>query len=176
MDITMGPGRWPGPCGPRDLGRYDRSLAVDSEIAYVVTYQCPRCKVELEAELGGWRGWQRCPACGTPSLPPDILLGHPATMRRVREMGGDDAAIVGIGADDQDGITTPDRPDLIATPPSPLVGALRLVFLTGMVMSLFILLIAYLDENQSATGIFGTLAIVFFLLLLRVPAARRKQP
>ena len=71
----------------------------------------------------------------------------------------------------------PDGPEttaLIAPPPSPMVGVLRMVFLTGLVMSLFILLIAYLDDNQRATTIFGALAIIFFLLLLRLPGRRTR--
>src|SRR5439155_12967907 len=32
-----------------------RSRTVDSEITYFVTYPCPRCKAELEAEHGGWQ-------------------------------------------------------------------------------------------------------------------------
>jgi hypothetical protein len=63
---------------------------------------------------------------------------------------------------------------LIATPTSTLVSVLRMIFLTGLVMSLFLLLIAYLDQNQRATGIFGSLAFIFFLLLLRMPGRRRR--
>ena len=61
---------------------------MDADIAYFVTYPCPDCRLELEAEHDGWQGWLRCPACGTPSLPPEILLGHPATMRRVKDWPG----------------------------------------------------------------------------------------
>lgn len=147
---------------------------MDADIAYFVTYPCPQCHLELEAEHGGWRGWLRCPACGTPSLPPEILLGHPTTMRRVRGLLADGAALK-MPAETPDEVRIPDAPIVISTPPSPLVGALRLVFLTGLVMSLFILLIAYLEDNQNAAGIFGGLAIVFFLLLLRLPGRNRRR-
>ena len=148
---------------------------MDADIAYFVTYPCPQCRLELEAEHDGWAGWMRCPACGTPSLPPEILLGHPATMRRVRGLSRDDDAVLVIGADATDGPTNPDTSALLGAPPSALVSALRLVFLTGLAMSLFILLIAYLDDNQTATTIFGSLAVVFCLLHLRLPARGKKR-
>lgn len=145
---------------------------MESDIAYFVTYPCPHCNLELEAEHGGWQGWLRCPSCGTPSLPPEILLGHPATMRRIRGLEEDNDAAPATGAEDPDGPGGPEATALIAPPASPLVGVLRMVFLTGLVMSLFILLIAYLDDNQRATLIFGVLAIIFFLLLLRLPGRK----
>ena len=55
-----------------------------------------------------------------------------------------------------------------------MLGALRLVFVTGLVISLFLLLIAYLDENTTITSVAGSLSLVFFLLLLRIPARRRR--
>src|SRR6185437_13078281 len=122
----------------------------------------------------GWEGWVRCPACGTPALPPEIMLGHPNTQRRVREMDGDDGAVLVIGADSQDEAAPQDASALIATPTSTLVSVLRMIFLTGLVMSLFLLLIAYLDQNQRAAGIFGSLSVIFFLLLLRMPGHRRR--
>ena len=128
---------------------------MDADIAYFVTYPCPQCRLELEAEHGGWQGWLRCPSCGTPSLPPEILLGHPATMRRVRGLAGDDDAVLVIDADDPDGASTPDPAALIGEPPSALVSSLRMVFLTGLVISLFILLISFLDDNQLVTGFCG---------------------
>jgi hypothetical protein len=148
---------------------------VDPDIAYFVTYPCPGCKVELEAEHAGWAGWLRCPSCGMPALPPEILLGHPRTRRRVREVGGDDVLIIGAGGGVPAGAIGPDPSTLIGPPVSPVIGALRLVFLTGLVISLFLLLIAYLDENTKVTSIAGSLALVFFLLLLRTPGGRRRR-
>jgi hypothetical protein len=153
----------------------NRSLAVDADIAYFVTYPCPRCKVELETEHGGWQGWLKCPACGTPALPPEFLRGHPSVRRRVREIGDGEAPIVIIGDDTPDGAPASAPSPKIAAPPSTLMNTLRLVFISGLVTSLFLLLIAYFDENQRATYLFGPLAVVFFLLLLRMPARRRKR-
>ncbi len=147
---------------------------MDADIAYFVTYPCPNCHLELESELGGWEGWLRCPACGTPALPPEILLGHPNTRRRVREAQGDDQAVLAIGDEASANAPAADPSALIGPPPSTIVSVLRMIFLTGLVMSLFLLLIAYLDGNQRAAGIFGSLAVVFFLLLLRMPGRRRR--
>jgi hypothetical protein len=148
---------------------------VDADIAYFVTYPCPRCHVELEAEHGGWRGWLKCPACGMPALPPEFLFGHPAVRRRVRETGGGEAPIVIIGDDAPERAPSPTPSPVIGPPPSTLVNTLRLVFITGLVTSLFLLLIAFVDQNQRASVIFVALSVLFFLLLLRVPARRRTR-
>jgi hypothetical protein len=141
---------------------------VDSAITYFVRYPCPHCKAELETQHGGWQGWQRCPACGVPSLPPEFLLGHPMTRRRVGDSIADRAAIVTNAA--PEGSSASDRP-LLGGVSSP-VSALRLIFVTGFVLSLFLLLIAYMDQNKQTTAIFGFLSIAFFLLLLRTPKHR----
>ncbi len=155
---------------------FDRSLVVDADIAYFVTYPCPRCRVELESEHGGWQGWLKCPACGMPALPPEFLLGHPAVRRRVRERGGDQPAIVIIDADAPADAAAAHPPVVIEAPPSTLVNTLRLVFISGLVTSLFLLLIAYIDQNQRASFIFGSLAVVFFVVLLRMPSRRGRRP
>jgi hypothetical protein len=149
---------------------------VDADIAYLVTYPCPQCRLELQAQHGGWQGWLRCPACGTPSLPPEILLGHPATLRRVRELAGADDEILVIGDDAAADDSRPSAAALIGEPPSALVSSLRLLFLTGLAISLFILLISFLDDNQIVTGTSSVLALIFFLLLLRLPGRRRSRP
>jgi hypothetical protein len=148
---------------------------VDADIAYFVTYPCPRCKVELETEHGGWQGWLKCAACGMPALPPEFLPGHPAVRRRVREAGGVESPIVVIGDDAPDGPPATAPLPVIEAAPSTLVNTLRLVFISGLVTSLFLLLIAFIDQNQRASYIFGALAIVFFLLLVRMPTRRRRR-
>jgi hypothetical protein len=147
---------------------------VDADIAYFVTYPCPRCHVELESEHGGWQGWLKCPVCETPALPPEFLLGHPAVRRRVRAAVGDRGVIV-IGDEAPDGAPASAASAAIEAAPSTLVNTVRLVFITGLVTSLFLLLIAFIDQNTRATYIFGALSFVFFLLLLRMPARRRRR-
>ncbi len=148
---------------------------MDADIAYFVTFPCPRCRVELESEHGGWHGWLKCPACGMPALPPEFLLGHPAVRRRVREAPVGEPVIVINGDEAPDGPPKPAAVPAIAEPPSTLVNTLRLVFITGLVTSLFLLLIAFVDENRRASYIFGGLSVVFLLLLLRLPSRRGRR-
>jgi hypothetical protein len=147
---------------------------VDADIAYFVTYPCPRCQVELESEHGGWQGWLKCPVCDTPALPPEFLLGHPAVRRRVRAAALERGVIV-IGDETPDGATPAATSPAAEAAPSTLVNTLRLVFITGLVTSLFLLLIAFVDQNTRASYIFGALSAVFFLLLLRTPVRRRRR-
>ena len=51
----------------------------------------------------------------------------------------------------------------------------RLIFITGFTLSLFLLLIAFVDQNKQTTAIFGFLSIAFFLLLLRTPRNREAR-
>jgi hypothetical protein len=48
-------------------------------------------------------------------------------------------------------------------------SASRLIVTTGLIVSAFLLLIAYLDRSSHNSAIFGCLTVVFFLLLLRTP-------
>jgi hypothetical protein len=141
-----------------------------SEITYFVTYPCPGCGTELEARHGGWQGWLRCPVCGVPALPPEFLFGHPQTRRRVEGPHEDDDILV------IDAATA--TPRVLA--PTPLSGsspvsALRLIFLTGLILSLFLLLVFYMEQNKQTTAIFGFLSLIFFFLLLRTPSRRRRS-
>jgi hypothetical protein len=137
------------------------------KISYFVTYPCPSCKAELEAQHGAWQGWLRCPACGQPSPPPEMLFGHPETQRRMQ--GHDDD-----GPTPNDSIIA-NGPPIIASSRSTATSVSRMFFISGLVMSLFVLLIAYLDQNPQLTGTFGAMAIIFFLLLLRNPRRRGKD-
>ena len=138
---------------------------MDPEIHYFVTYPCPHCKVELEAQHGGWQGWYRCPACGVPSLPPEFLLGHPLTRRRVPDPEADsDLMVMAASSASSPAVDRTERAGS-SSPTSPV----RLIFMTGFILSLFLLLIGFLEQNQQTTVIFGFLSIAFFLLLIRTP-------
>jgi hypothetical protein len=143
---------------------------VESQVTYFVSYPCPRCKAELEVEHGDWQGWRRCPACGLPSLPPELLFGHPRTRRQVRGHDEDGAILTDEGVP-EDSIAL-DRSRIVASSPSSVASTLRVIFLIGLVVSLFLLLLFYLDQNQQLTGIFGALSFIFFLLSLRTPKGR----
>ena len=52
-------------------------------------------------------------------------------------------------------------------------GAPRVVASTGLFVSAFLLLIAYLDRSQSRLAIFGGLTVIFLLALLRLTTTTR---
>ena len=135
-----------------------------------MTYPCPGCGTELEARHGGWQGWLRCPVCGVPALPPEFLLGHPTTRRRVEGTPQDSDVIV-IDATAETAPVSDPAPLTVSSP----VSALRLIFLTGLILSLFLLLVFYMEQNKQTTAIFGFLSIIFFFLLLRTPPVRRQS-
>ena len=137
-----------------------------SEITYFVSYPCPGCKTELEARHGGWQGWLRCPVCGVPALPPEFLLGHPQTRRRVEGSPEDPGVLVLDPAAETSSVLDP-GPVTVSSP----LSALRLFFLTGLILSLFLLLVFYTEQNKQATAIFGFLSIAFLFLLLRIPTS-----
>ena len=144
---------------------------MNSEIASTVTYPCPRCKTELQADPEGWQGWLRCPICGVPSPPPK----RPVRLSvRIRRKSGTEAGALTATMDEPDGVPSANRVQL-AEPPSH-TNPLRLIFLTGLTLSVFLLLIAYIDQNRQTTAIFGFLSIVFFVLLLRTPRNRPARP
>ena len=51
-------------------------------------------------------------------------------------------------------------------------SASKLIVLTGLVVSVFLLLVAYVDRSSQSSAVFGFLTILFFLLLLRLPRGR----
>jgi len=143
-----------------------------SQSAFFVAYNCPHCGVALEAEDDGWNGWRRCPACARLALPPKadprLRRSHSTEL---------DAGSSGAGNPGVDGIAGPHdaKPEhlvLAPTASSPVIGPARLIFKTGLILSLALLLIFYLDQKSTNTAIFGALAVIFFLLLLRLPRQR----
>jgi hypothetical protein len=50
-----------------------------------------------------------------------------------------------------------------------------MIFLTGLILSLFLLLVFYMDQNKQTTAIFGFLSLIFFFLLLRTTPVRRRS-
>jgi hypothetical protein len=51
-------------------------------------------------------------------------------------------------------------------------SASRLIVSTGLIVSLFLLLVGYLDRSSQSSAIFGFLTVIFFLVLLRLPKGR----
>jgi hypothetical protein len=140
---------------------------------FFVVYNCPNCGVALEADDDGWDGWRRCPSCGRPALPPKV-----DARRRSYALDLDAQAPRPEGDPGADGTpgsngSNPASIFQIPGPSSPVIGPARLIFKTGFILSLALLLISYLDQKSTNTAIFGALAFVFFLLLLRLPRKRR---
>lgn len=146
-----------------------------ARVVHFVTYSCPRCRAALEAEEGRWQGWLRCPACNAPALPPEVLLGHPSVKRRViGAVGGE--YVPDLFTEEPETEQPRAEPDpAIELTSSTTAENLRIVFLAGLVMSLFLLLFAFIDGHASLIGIFGALAFIFFLLMWRVPSRRRPR-
>jgi hypothetical protein len=142
---------------------------------FFVAYNCPHCGVAIEAEDDSWDGWRRCPACARPALPPKL----DPELRRRQEYDVDRQS----NGEREPGTDGPEDPIgsnsegvlQIQRPASPVIGPARLIFKTGFFLSLALLLISYLDQRSMNTVIFGALAVIFFLLLLRFPSKRRAK-
>jgi hypothetical protein len=142
---------------------------VSSEMVFTETYSCPHCRAALETGFNDWRGWQRCPRCGLACLPPEPTGlrsdGQPWSGSKV----ADDDLVIAASSDSLSD-AEPVAPVFGARPAH--IGPARLVFRTGLLVSLGLMLIFYLDRNTINAAIFGCLSIVFFLLLLRISARR----
>ncbi len=51
-------------------------------------------------------------------------------------------------------------------------SATRLIVSTGLFVSAILLLVAYLDRSSHRLAIFGTLTVIFLILLMRMPRSR----
>jgi hypothetical protein len=132
-------------------------------------YSCPHCRAELEVHFDEWDGWLRCPVCTRPANPP-VPAGF-RTDRQRRVVSNDDhveqtATGLPRARVNLDGSQAALFGRLAHTSPA------RLVFITGFVFSLFLALIAFLDQKATRLAIFGFSSFCFFVLLLRT---RRKR-
>jgi hypothetical protein len=135
-------------------------------------YQCPNCHLPLEAKPGSWQGWLLCPRCGLPSLPPEHALSSPRQSRRPAKQKAVSAVPVppvSRRPEETAAVTAPRAPRADRTSSS---SASRLIVSTGLIVSLCLLLVGYLDRSSQSSAIFGFLTIFFFLLLLRLPRNR----
>ena len=139
------------------------------ETAFIDSYACPRCGVELETRFDVWQGWQRCPQCRALALPPlPAVRDNPAARDPWAASASEDGAgmitaatTVDVGSGE---ITGPDVPG-----PAAHISPARLVFRTGLVVSLALALIFFLDRRMTNAVIFSSLAAGFFGLLIRKP-------
>jgi hypothetical protein len=132
---------------------------MEAEIVHVASYTCPHCNAALEVRQGDWAGWMRCPACGRPSLPPEILSS--TSSHRAEVTIDQDSGPIFMPLEKAPEL----RPDPFAQ--SRPFSAWRLVFTTGLVLSLMLFVVYAIDGDHLRMTIFGCFAGVSFLLLLR---------
>jgi hypothetical protein len=128
-------------------------------------YACPHCRAGLESRVRAWQGWLRCPSCGKASLPPEPAVPAPqvSSWPNLPEDRLDSA----LSTAPDENPSAPDGPAVIGAGRSLMGSPARLIFVTGFGVSLFMLLIEFLENQISGMAIFGFLSMVFFLLLLR---------
>lgn len=150
-------------------------MSVPSKID--VRYECPHCRVELESILGRWRGWLLCPACGKPGLPPSPGFAFPTPRDPgVLAMRTGVQAEAWIASGDLSDPARPAWPALPVDPrprPSRAARNVRRAAVAGLAVSLFLLLIAFLDRNASLGGVAGLATLVLYSLLVRLDPRRR---
>jgi hypothetical protein len=149
-----------------------------TEMAGCVRYPCPHCRAELETrDDDGWSGWRRCPACDRPHLPPD-----PSEYAPLPSQSADPSPeeIFRIGTVKEVRVIEP----LVDGRPAPLwtlrqfepVGRAhrsrqsrwyRRGLIIGLGISLFAVLVAFLEQGDITVGGFALLSLAFFLLLMR---------
>lgn len=126
-------------------------VQLQPEITFIVTYRCPRCDAALEARTRESHTWLRCPRCGRASLPPEHMRTPPPPVAL-----DDDVLVIGSAPDD------------VAAPragrrhPG---GTRRISLAAGILISLTMLMISFVDGNTVNVGIFGVVTLVLFAIL-----------
>jgi hypothetical protein len=145
------------------------------ESAYIndVEYSCSGCHRRLLAEDDGWLGWVLCPECAKPGLPPARLGRQRQPQRPALPAISVSPRAAGV----LDPISAEDHPAEFAVgseplPARPVSSAPRLIVRTGLVVSLVLLLFAYLERSTPNAAVFGFLSVVFLVLLIWLPRAR----
>jgi hypothetical protein len=114
-----------------------------------------------------------CPRCGRPGLPPEqVRFRKTASRPIVRQSSIGDNPSLSI-----DGSLKQPAPLIRSTrdgkKKSQASSAPRLIVSSGLLASAFLLLVAYLDRSRQSMLVFGTLTIVFFLILVRMRLSGR---
>lgn len=134
----------------------------------VVRYECPHCRAKLEWTIGRWGGWVACPICERASEPPTPRLVFPTPREVARE-----GARPGAGLRAEQWIAAGDVPDVawpswsrgVALPrprTQPEPRARRTALAVGLAISLFLLLVGLLDQNNQLSGAGAIAALLCF--------------
>src|SRR5208337_1986402 len=154
--------------GMNPTGRW----SVATHLIVGVSYSCPHCQVLLEVPDKPWRGWVLCPDCGLPCLPPERLTLPHSRKRSVARQPQVPQDLV----PEQTGSLKEPAPMVKLSVPrarqSTSSSATRLIVSTGLLVSAILLRVAYLDRSSHSLAIFGTLTVIFLILLLRMPRRR----
>jgi hypothetical protein len=154
--------------GMNPAGRW----SVATHLIVGASYVCPHCQALLEVPDKPWRGWVLCPDCGLPCLPPERLSLPQSRRRSVARQ----PEVPQVLAPEQTGsLKEPApmvKPSVLRARQANSSSASRLIVSTGLFVSAFLLLVAYLDRSSHSLAIFGTLTVMFFFLLLRIPRRR----
>ncbi len=144
------------------------------EMTFIDFYACPRCGAELETGFDVWQGWQRCPKCRALALPPLPAVPNNPAVRDLWAVPGSEEEQDAVMTDDLTAdIDSGETDESVAPGPAAHISPARLVFRTGLVVSLALALIFFLDRRITNAVIFSTLAAAFFGLLIRKPRSSR---
>ena len=154
--------------GMNPTGRW----SVATHLIVGASYSCPHCQVLLEVPDQPWGGWVLCPDCGLPCLPPERLtLPH----SRKRSVARQPQVPQDLVPEQTGSLKEPApmvKPSVPRARQSTSSSAMRLIVSTGLLVSAFLLLMACLDRSSHSLAIFGTLTVIFLILLLRMPRRR----
>lgn len=131
-------------------------------------YACPHCRASLEVRSDDlWTGWRRCPACDRPLLPPE--LGE--KFRTPWQSFGPTREELLLAGEVESADRRSPRP---FEPFDPSRGSrqvgwcwYRRSLTIGLALSLFALLVAFLEQSQLAQGVLSLISLILFLLLMR---------
>ena len=154
--------------GMNPTGRW----SVATHLIVGVSYSCPHCQVLLEVPDKPWRGWVLCPDCGLPCLPPERLTLPHSRKRSVARQPQVPQDLVPEQTGPRKEPAPMVKPSVPRARQSTSSSATRLIVSTGLFVSAILLLVAYLDRSSHSLAIFGTLTVIFLILLLRMPRRR----
>lgn len=153
---------------------------MNSDIAYVTTYPCPRCGTLLEAVVSEWQDWVLCPSCGK--------AGRPPFERRARAAPVEDVLYIGTFTTGPGPATTngsgsphPHAPAPSAPPwartgqdfapfgdySGPSGTMKRALIGGGLLLSIVLALVSVVQKNPTQAGVFGFVAFLMVIFLLQ---------